>query len=136
MPKIERLRTKTIRFRKTDDGSASIEFVLWIPVFMFILMLAIDASILFMTQSNYWSISRDTARLVARHAISLDDAKAYAEANAVNKFAAPEATVSVDGQTVTVVLTSPAAALTAFNIFSFASPFRLEAATTQALEPI
>lgn len=123
-------------FRKDADGSASIEFVLWMPVFMFILMLTIDASILFMSQSNYWSISRDTARLVSRHAITEEQAKTYAEAAAVNKFASPTASVTKNGQTVTVVLTSPASQLTVFNLFSFATPYQVEASTTQALEPI
>jgi hypothetical protein len=129
-------KRKPKSFRKIEDGSASIESVLWIPGFMFILMLATDAITLSTSQSNYWSISRDTAGLVACHAISPQDAELYAEANAVNKAAAPDATVSINGQTVTVIPSSPAAALTAFNVFSFASPFRIEAATTQALKPI
>lgn len=103
---------------------------------MGLLMLTIDASILFMTQSNYWSVSRDTARLVARHAITAEQAEDYAAAMAVNKFDAPAATVSINGQTVTVNLTSPAANLAVFNVLGFASPFQIDATTTQALEPI
>lgn len=123
------------RFRKSDEGSASIEFVLWVPTMMFIMMLAIDASLLFMSQSNYWSISRDTARLVARHAITSEEAEAYAKMQAVNKKGSPDATVSINGQSVTVLLSAPASSLTAFNLFSFASPYQISAATTQAIEP-
>lgn len=124
------------RFRTKDDGSASIEFCLWMPVFMGMLMLAIDASFLFMGQANYWSISRDTARLVSRHAITETQAEDFATNAAVSKYASPEASVTIDGQTVTVVLTSPAAELTVFNFFGFASPFQIVAATTHAMEPI
>lgn len=137
MAKRSKLFTRRMKgFRKDSDGSASIEFCLWMPVFMFLLMLTVDASILFMSQSNYWSISRDTARLVSRHAITAEQAKDYAESAAVSKYASPEAAVTINGQTVTVTLNSPAAELTVFNIFNFASAFEVEAATTQALEPI
>ena len=130
------LKRRIVLFGKRDDGSASIEFVLWMPTFMFLLMLAIDASLLFMNQSNYWSVSRDTARLVARHAMTAEVAQDYAEAKVLETNSHAEATVSIDGQVVTVAIGSPAAALTAFNIFSFASPFTIQAAVTQAIEPI
>jgi len=136
MARSQHLKSRMNRFWKKDDGSASIEFVLWTPVYMFILMLTIDASFLFMNQSNYWSVSRDTARLVSRHAITVEQAVEYAENAAISRHASPDATVTIDGQIVTVVLTSPAPQLTVFNIFNFASPYQVVAATTHTMEPI
>jgi len=50
------------RFVKDETGSVTIEFVLWVPVFVVILAITVDATILFMTQANLWSIARDTTR--------------------------------------------------------------------------
>lgn len=123
-------------FSRDSEGSAGMEFVLWTPTFMFIMMLAIDASVLFMNQSNYWRVTRDTARLVARHAITLDEAKDYAESMVAGSNANPTATVTSDGQIIMVNLTSSATDLTPFTLFDFVWSFNVEATTFQSVEPI
>ena len=122
--------------RKKEDGTVSVEFVLWMPLFMVILALAIDASLLFMSQSNYWSVSRDTARLVARHAMDGPTAKAYAEMRAGSFFGQPQATVEYGASTVTVTLSAPAQSILLFDGMGFARGMDINARITQALEPI
>ena len=53
-------------FGKKEDGSVTIEFVLWLPLLMALVLMATDASVAFMRQSHMWQVSRDTARIVSR----------------------------------------------------------------------
>jgi len=56
-----------------DSGATTVEFVLWVPVFMFILMITVDVSLLFLRQSNLWYVARDGARQASLRLIT-DDA--------------------------------------------------------------
>ena len=131
-PLISRLRD----FKDKEHGSASVEFVLWMPLFVAITMLVIDTSVLCTSQSNYWSVSRDTARLVSRYAMTEADAEAYATAQASILWSAPTADVTINGSTVTVNLTAPATELSIFNALGFASAFDISASVTHAMEPV
>jgi Flp pilus assembly protein TadG len=50
---------KTLRFLRDERGSATIEFVLWVPVFMILLVATTDASILYLHHTEMWNVSRD-----------------------------------------------------------------------------
>lgn len=137
MKLIRQAKRRLGRFTRDTDGSAAIEFVLWTPTFMFIMMLAIDSSVLFMNQSNFWRVTRDTARLVARHAITDEaQAEAYAEGLVAGSHANPTATVTIDGQTVIVSLKTNGANLTPFSVFDPIWSFDVETTSIQSLEPI
>jgi Flp pilus assembly protein TadG len=56
---------KTLRFLRDERGSATIEFVLWVPVFMILLVATTDASILYLHHTEMWNVSRDVARRVS-----------------------------------------------------------------------
>lgn len=51
-------------FLKDEKGSATVEFVIWIPLFTFFLMITIDASVLWVTHSQMWNVARETARRI------------------------------------------------------------------------
>jgi Flp pilus assembly protein TadG len=53
------------QFLRDENGSATIEFVLWVPVFVVILVAATDATILYLHHTEMWNVSRDVARRVA-----------------------------------------------------------------------
>ena len=53
------------RFLRDERGSATIEFVLWVPIFVVILVAATDATILYLHHTEMWNVSRDVARRVA-----------------------------------------------------------------------
>ena len=132
----KRLQSSIRKFNRQDDGGASVEFVLWMPVFVAITMLIVDVTVLLTSQSNYWSVSRDTARLVSRHAMSATEAKTYAEAQASMLWTAPNADVTINGGTVTVSLSAPMTSLSIFNALGFAGTAQVDASVTQAMEPI
>ena len=53
------------QFLRDEHGSATIEFVLWVPVFVILLVATTDASILYLHHTEMWNVSRDVARRVA-----------------------------------------------------------------------
>jgi len=62
------------KFLRDEHGSATIEFVLWVPVFVVILVAATDATILYLHHTEMWNVSRDVARRVAVGDMSEADA--------------------------------------------------------------
>ena len=57
---------RTFRFLRDERGSQSIEFVLWVPVFVALLVIVIDASTLYLTQTEMENVARDTARRIIK----------------------------------------------------------------------
>ncbi len=53
------------QFLRDEHGSATIEFVLWVPIFVVILVAATDATVLYLHHTEMWNVSRDVARRVA-----------------------------------------------------------------------
>ncbi len=53
------------KFLHDEHGSATIEFVLWVPIFVVILVAATDATVLYLHHTEMWNVSRDVARRVA-----------------------------------------------------------------------
>lgn len=52
-------------FLHRDDGSASIEAVLWLPLFVYMLCLIVDASMVFHTHSRILGVIQDVNRSLA-----------------------------------------------------------------------
>lgn len=69
------------RFWRGDDGSATIEFVLWIPFFLLLLGILTDSATLYLRQNEMWNVSRDAARLIATGQLNETEALTYAESN-------------------------------------------------------
>jgi Flp pilus assembly protein TadG len=124
------------RFGQRDDGNVTVEFVLWVPVLCAILMLFVDTSLAYMSQSNFWNISRETARIVSRHAFDASAAEAYARSRLDLGDYHPDVQVSINGQAVTVTISALSSAVTPFGILDFALDQRISASVTNVLEPI
>lgn len=50
------------RFAEDTRGGMTLEFVIWLPVFLVTIASSVDASILFVTHSQMWDAARATAR--------------------------------------------------------------------------
>lgn len=50
-------------FLRHEGGSATIEFVLWMPIVVLILLLIVDSSMLFMSRTHAIRVLQDTNRL-------------------------------------------------------------------------
>jgi Flp pilus assembly pilin Flp len=123
------------RFMSREDGSTTIEFVLWLPLLVGVLMVAVDASVLYMRQSNLWQVSRDTARIVSRHGMTEGVAEAYARSEVQFGDYIPAVDVEIDGQLVTVSMAASLDQVAPLGIFNFAVGDLLVASITQSMEP-
>ena len=128
---------QTLRsFGQRSEGNVTVEFVLWVPVLCAILMLFVDTSLAYMSQSNFWNISRETARIVSRHAFDAAAAEAYVRSRLDLGDYEPEVEVAISGQAVTVTISALASSVTPFGILDFALDQWISASVTNVLEPI
>ncbi len=129
------IKSAISRFAKDESAAVTIEFVLWVPVFVLILAITVDASVLFLTQANLWSIARDTTRQMS--AGIKDD---VALANARERMAASwsdETTVELgrDGDVATATFTVAISDVSPFNIVSAFTDGDISVTIQQHLEP-
>ncbi len=129
-------RRMLLSFVNRSEGGVSVEFVLWMPVFVGLIAVIADASFMFMRQANFWNVSRDTARIVSRHALDAEEAEAYARDMARFGSYSPDVKVLVGDQTVTVTISGKAEAMAPFGVLGFAIGDTVSARVTQSLEPI
>ena len=123
-------------FLTDDNGTSTVEFVLMLPLFTMLLVLLADASLLFLRQTTLMNISRDTARIVSRHAMTAADAVIYAESQARTKQSTASAQVTIANGFVTVLLSSDSASSAPFGIISFAVGDKLVARAISTMEPV
>lgn len=124
------------KFVKDETGSVTIEFVLWVPVFVLILAITVDATILFMTQANLWSIARDTTRQMATGLFSDAQAEDYAlDRMAPSWGGDTEITASRTGTRVKIVMSVPIADVSPFNIVGTFSSGNIGIVLEQHVEP-
>ena len=68
-----------LTFLRDDRGSQTIEFILWIPIFVALLTIVIDATTLYLTHTEMSNVARDTARrMTAGYILSEAEAEAHA----------------------------------------------------------
>lgn len=124
------------RLKANEEGSTTIEFVLWFPIMVFVLILAAQGAILFMVQANYGHAARDTARLVARHALTPDEAKDRLLNGNVLGGSKANASVVIDGGMVAVSISAKATDLSSFNVFGLAENIEIAAQIIHEMEPM
>lgn len=125
-------------FRDDSSASTTVEFVLWVPVFLVILALTVDVSLMFLRQSNIWQVARDTARIYSTYQLNEAEAEAYALANATLGGDVPFVDVNPNPnlQSVQVVITVPISDVGLFGILNIGSGSDLIAVVTHRMEPI
>lgn len=65
------------RFWEDDDGSYTVEMVIWSPLILTSLVLVLEIGYLMTINASMWSASRDTARAVSIHRVRPDEAAEY-----------------------------------------------------------
>ncbi len=67
------------RFIKDSKGAVTIEFTVLVPAFVFIMILFVDTSIVYLTHSEMYNAARDIARRMSTHQLETPaDVQAYA----------------------------------------------------------
>lgn len=123
-------------FLRSEKGTATIEFVLIVPLFLALMAICVDASTLYTRQSVMLNVARDTARIVSRNAMTATEAKAYAERIASTQAATATATVGIVSGYVTVSITAPAQDLAPMGIITFVTGSTVRATSTSIMEPV
>lgn len=122
-------------YARSEDGSATVEFVLWVPVFVLILGLVVDVCFFFLAQSRLYDVTADATRRWALGDIATQaDAEAFVENNAGFNGATPVATGTASGGQKTIVATIPASGVTLFGILGFVSGNNIEVRVSQINE--
>lgn len=123
-------------FLDDECGTATIEFVFMVPLFTTLVLLITDASLLFLRHTSLMNVSRDTARIVSRHAMSPEEAEIYAAAAAKTEVSMATADVSIANGFVTVIITSNSATSAPFGIVKFAVGDKITAVAISTIEPV
>lgn len=75
-----RTRARLARFGREQQGVITVEFVIWMPVFLVMLAFIADASFLYLMQADMWNVARDTTRRMTTGQLTAANAPAYAGA--------------------------------------------------------
>ncbi len=66
---------------RDEKGAITIEFVLWVPIFVSLLVFVTDASIIYLTHSEMWNVARDTSRRMSTEELTtVTEVRDYAAA--------------------------------------------------------
>ena len=110
-----------VQLIRDDRAAVTIEFVLWVPIIMGLLVIAIDATTLYVTHTEMVNVARDTARrMVTGKFLTEAEAKAYA-LSAMNMRKAPYAVDAVYDKN-SVVEVTIAIAFSDISIAGYGSP--------------
>jgi Flp pilus assembly protein TadG len=70
-------------FAHDDQGAITVEFVIWVPAFVWMLAMIVDFSFIFMTNASMWDTARDATRRLALHKMTPAQAEDYVRASIV-----------------------------------------------------
>lgn len=103
-------------FRRDESGSATVEFVLWLPIFFMVFCAATDATLLMHKQTQMIDVARTTSRAVSMGVSSQAEAKAFA-LRQINSTDQSRVTVTVQNGFVTATLNMPYSDVVIFSAF-------------------
>lgn len=102
-----RTSDRTGRFKHSQDGNATVEFAIWAPFFIFLMILVCEVSFLFTVNASMWNVARDVTRRLAYHQIEPSEAEARVLASAMLADKAYDVIVSETTEDVTLRITLP-----------------------------
>jgi Flp pilus assembly protein TadG len=117
-----RPRLRLRRALRDSRGSATLEFALWLPVLIGLLMGVADLALIFTTNANMQHAARETARGLARHAITELEAPGYLRERLNIGTLSDYAVKVVNGPDVEVSVTISADAASVFGFYETILP--------------
>ena len=60
-------------FLGEEDGALTIEFILWIPIIVAVLITVIDATTVYVTHTEMWNVARNVTRQMSTGVIGTED---------------------------------------------------------------
>jgi Flp pilus assembly protein TadG len=96
-------RVRRLRWRKrglaADDGTVSVEFMLWMPLIFTIILFTVDVALIYLKQADMWNVARDISR---RMSVS----SSYVAGGTAASDARAQLFTSLSSATITAVPTS------------------------------
>lgn len=113
------LHRKIARFGRTEDGTFTVEAVMWLPVFLFLFCLIADASLIFGKQAQVMRIMQDANRAMSIGRItSADGAESYIQSMIATFSENAVVTTTVSSGVIVSTVEMPAGDLTATGFIS------------------
>lgn len=127
---------RVARFAGDEYGSATIEFVLWVPIFVTILVAATDATVLYLNHTEMWNVSRDVVRRISVGDITEADAATYVQNELFLRSASYTVQTSDPADLdVWVSIETNIGDASVFGIFKYVASRNLVATVTMRREP-
>lgn len=123
------------RFKMSQDGSATIEAVLWFPMFIVILVMVTDVSFVFHRQSQVFRVVQDANRAFSVGRLSSSaETETYIENVFSNISQGINATTQVSSGIISTSVTIPVEDLVAIGYFSFLRGYNITVQASQYQE--
>lgn len=122
-------------FASDEAGSSTVEAVMWLPLFFFITVFVLDASMMFNTQSRALRIVQDTNRALAVGQIaSPEEAEQILQTRMAS--ISPSATVNAEivGNIAETSVAMPIGDISMFHAFDRFTSFQVTASSQQLIE--
>lgn len=124
------------RYIESEDGSATVEAVLWLPIFLFGFALVFDATVLFFAEGEATRAVQEANRLASIGRLkSTSETEDHVEAALADLSASAKAVSSINSQgVITTTLTVPAGDLAMLRIFPQLSAVEISVSASQMME--
>ena len=103
---VQKILATAKRFARQQDGNVTIEYVLWLPIWVVIMTMTVDVTILFHQKSQLYLAARDMSRQVSVGSMTTSEAEASVE-QAFAKIQNFDATLTENNGFVTTTLGAP-----------------------------
>jgi len=96
---VPREAMRRLRSFAQDDGTVTVEFMLWMPLIFTIILFTVDVALIYLKQADMWNVARDISR---RMSVSNSYTNASAQTDAQNQLftSLSSATITATGGTV------------------------------------
>lgn len=130
-----RVRNSLKKFCRKEEGSTTIEFILWIPIFVIIVGLVIDLCFLFLAQSRLYDVTAEGVRRWAVLQIKTGtEAETFVENNVQFRGAPVSATASTAGGAVIITATMDPADIVLTGVLNIVAGGSISATVVQLQE--
>ena len=122
-------------FARKERGSATIEAVLWTPIFLLLFGLLTDTSLIFGRQAEILRVVQDANRsLAVGHFLTVAEAKAYISTKVATFSRHSTVLVAINQGIISSSVSMPATDLTVTGLFQAFSNLTISVAASQMLE--
>lgn len=123
------------KFWRNEDGSATIEAVLWLPLFVVFFVMVADVSFVFHRQAQMLRVVQDANRAFSVGRLSDEDAtESFITTALLEVSDSAVATTSIGSGIITSTLRVPVGDLVAVGFFAFLSGYDIEVESQHFLE--